>query len=498
MKKNNFLSGAAIGAMAVVLAGAGVLYARAEEGPVNTPPAAFASAGAPLSFADIVQRVSPAVVSVEVEGKAGPSQTAWQGRGGAPFTFKFGTPDQDNPFGFDFRQLFPQVPGEATPTRSAGSGFFISADGYILTNDHVVKGSEKITVKTKTGRELTARLVGVDPATDLAVIQVQGHDFPYVSFEDRADPRVGDWVVAVGNPFGLSGTATAGIVSALGRKNISDSSYVDYMQIDAPINRGNSGGPTFDVYGRVVGVNTAIYSPSGGSVGIGFDIPADVAASVSRQLIERGKVVRGYIGATIQDVTPDLADSLGMAKAEGALVAQTSPGGPSDRAGLRSGDVIMRIDGRPVASANDLTRRVALVRPSETISLQVLRDGRLQSVDLSSGVRPSEAALASNTNDQGAWQGYGSRTGVLGMRLEPNPNGGVTVEGVSPNSDASEKGLQSGDVIVRAGNRPVTAPADIAAAATQARRAGRKDVPVLVERHGRKLFVPLRVESARG
>jgi serine protease Do len=460
---------------------------------------AAASAGAPQSFADIVQRVSPAVVSIDVVGKVGPSQTAWQGQGGAPFTFKFGVPGTDNPFGFDFHQLVPQAPGEATPMHGAGSGFFISANGYILTNDHVVKDAEKITVKTKAGRELSARLVGVDPATDLAVIQVQGNDFPFVSFEDRAQPRVGDWVVAVGNPFGLSGTATAGIVSALARKNVSDSNYVDYMQIDAPINRGNSGGPTFDTYGRVVGVNTAIFSPSGGSVGIGFDIPADVAALVSRQLIDHGKVVRGYIGATIQDVTPDIADSLGMARPEGALVAQTSPGGPSDRAGLRMGDLILGIDGHPVSSANDLTRRVALVRPGETISLEIRRDGRLQGISLRSGARPAEATLASNTYDEGGGsQGLGSRNGVLGMQLQPNPNGGVTIEGVDPGSDASEKGLESGDVIVRAGDRPVSAPADIAAAAVQARRAGHKDVLVLVEHGGRKLFVPLQIETAIG
>ena len=493
MKKNSFLSGAAAGAMAVVFAGSGAYWARAEAGAVNAPPAATV---APQSFADIVQRVSPAVVSIEVVGKSGRSQTAWQGQDAAPFTFKF--PGQDNPFGFDFRQMFPQWPGEAMPVRSAGSGFFISADGYILTNDHVVKDAEKIKVRTKTGRELIARLAGVDPATDLAVIQVSGHDFPYVSFEDRAEPRVGDWVVAVGNPFGLSGTATAGIVSALGRRNVSDSSYVDYMQIDAPINRGNSGGPTFDTYGRVVGVNTAIYSPSGGSVGIGFDIPADVAASVSRQLIDHGKVVRGYIGVTIQDVTPDLADSLGMTRPDGAMVAQTSPGGPSDLAGLRTGDVIVGIDGRPVSSSTDLTRRVALTRPGETISLQVRRDGRLQTFSLRSGVRPSAATLASNGYEQGRSHGFGSGGGVLGMQLEPNPSGGVTVEGVRPDSDAGEKGLASGDVIVRAGDRPVATPADISAAAAQARRAGRKDLPVLVEHDGRKLFVPLQVENAKG
>src|SRR6185437_14728923 len=231
---------------------------------------------------------------------------------------------------------------------AAGSGFFISPDGYIVTNNHVVDHADKITVHTSDDRTFKAHVVGRDPATDLAVVKVDTANMPFVSFEDRAKPRVGDWVVAVGNPFNLGGTATAGIVSALGRKNVSDSSYVDYMQIDAPINRGNSGGPTFDLYGRVVGVNTAIFSPSGGSVGIGFDIPADVAASVSRQLIDHGKIVRGYIGAQIQDVTADIADSLDLKDRKGALVADVTPDGPADRAGLKAGDVVIDVNGQSV------------------------------------------------------------------------------------------------------------------------------------------------------
>ncbi|HEY5410048.1 MAG TPA: trypsin-like peptidase domain-containing protein, partial [Caulobacteraceae bacterium] len=344
------MSGAAIGAL--VLAAAGGYWARAsaETGAVNGPAIAAPAAGAPTSFANIVQRVAPAVVSIDVEHKAGPSQTAYSSQGGNPFSFRFGAPgdgdgdgqgDSDQgpgaPFGFfnlpQMQQAQPQL------MKASGSGFFISADGYIVTNNHVVEGADKITVHTKDGRDLKARLIGRDSATDLAVVKVDGGGFPYVSFEDRAKPRVGDWVVAVGNPFGLGGTATAGIVSALGRRNVADSNYVDYMQIDAPINRGNSGGPTFDAYGRVVGVNTAIYSPSGGSVGIGFDIPADVVAQVSRQLIEHGKITRGYIGATVQAVTPEISDSLGLHGRKGALVAELTPGGPAEQAGLRPGDV---------------------------------------------------------------------------------------------------------------------------------------------------------------
>ena len=261
--QKTFLSGAAIGAIATMLVGGGYLAgANAQPGPA---PAANIAGSAPMSFADIVQKVAPAVVSIDVQGKAGPDHVvlAW-----ARATRRMATTCEDNPLPFQFRQLIPQLPQNIQPRRmqGTGSGFFISADGYIVTNNHVVDGAETITVRTSDNQTLKARLIGRDSATDLAVIKVDGGGFPFVNFEDRAKPRVGDWVIAVGNPYNLSGTATAGIVSALSRRNVSGSSYVDYMQIDAPINRGNSGGPTFDVEGRVVGVNSAIFTPSGGSV----------------------------------------------------------------------------------------------------------------------------------------------------------------------------------------------------------------------------------------
>ncbi|MEO6377323.1 MAG: trypsin-like peptidase domain-containing protein, partial [Caulobacteraceae bacterium] len=288
--KKSTLSGAALGVVASVLAAAGgyAVHGNAATAPSRIQPAAAPAAGAPFSFADVVERVAPAVVSIDVEGKGGVSRTAFSGEeGGSPFSFGApgGQDDEDGGQGPDLRKFFQQQQPQqrqAPQVKGTGSGFFISQDGYILTNNHVVEDADKITVRTTDERSLSAKVIGRDPATDLAVIKVEGGKFPYVSFEDRAKPRVGDWVIAVGNPFNLGGTATAGIVSAIGRPNVSGSSYVDYLQIDAPINRGNSGGPTFDVYGRVVGVNSAIFSPSGGSVGIGFDIPADVAASVSK------------------------------------------------------------------------------------------------------------------------------------------------------------------------------------------------------------------------
>jgi serine protease Do len=488
MSNKSFFTGAALGLATVALAAAGGYCAYAEAGAVN-PPGPPAAAAPPQSFADIVAKVAPAVVSIEVVGKATPNVMAL-GPGGQPFSFQFG-PGQGQTF-----QFGPTMP---QPVRGAGSGFFISPDGYVLTNNHVVQGADKITVVTNDGRRLDAHVIGTDAATDLAVIKVAGDGHPFVSFEDRAKPRVGDWVVAVGNPLDLGGTATAGIVSALGRQNVENTNYVDFMQIDAPINRGNSGGPTFDVYGRVVGVNTAIASPNGGSIGIGFDIPADVAEQVSRQLIAQGHVVRGYIGASIQNVTPDIAASLGRPEEKGALVAEVTPGGPSAEAGLRPGDVVDSIDGAPVVSSTDLTRQVALVPPGSVIHLGVLRDGQEQEFSLRAGLRPSEASLASNAPQEGQGGPPGSASAmILGMQLEPNPGGGVAVAGVNPNSDAGEKGLSAGDVILRAGDHRVSTPADVAAAAAEARHDGRKNVLVLVARNGQQLFVPLAADGVAG
>ena len=481
-----------MGAAALAITGAGGYVAgeHALAAPVNPTPTPAPAAMAPRSFADLVDKVGPAVVSIDIVSKAQAAPAALQQE------WPFG---DDSPFGEDFRRFFRDLPQrqgpvQPEPMRASGSGFFISSDGYILTNNHVVENADEITVKTKDERELKARLIGRDPATDLAVIKVEGARFPYVSFEDRAKPRVGDWVVAVGNPFGLGGTATAGIVSAIGRRNVSQSNYVDYMQIDAPINRGNSGGPTFDIEGRVVGVNTAIFSPSGGSVGIGFDIPADVAASVSQQLIDHGKIVRGYIGAQIQDVTADIADSLGLKDRKGALVADVTADGPADRAGLKAGDVVLDVNGQTVDGASDLSRRVALVSPGQTIRLRVSRNGQTEALSLTSGTRPSEQQLADNS----APSGYGSGESMLGMKLEPSASGGLKVDGVNANSDASAKGVRPGDVIRKAGDREVSSMADLSKALSVAKKAGRKDVLVLIARGGRQLFVPLHVDNAQG
>ncbi len=506
-KKSSLTASVAVGALAAVLVGVGGYWAQAGAAPgqpVNAKPVASASAtvlpGAPASFADIIERVAPAVVSIDVEGKIGPAHAALEGPTpfAGPGDGDEGDDDQGGAAPFDFRQLIPQQPTKPQPVQATGSGFFISADGYIVTNNHVVEGADKITVRTNDKRTLKARLIGRDAATDLAVIKVEDGQYPYVSFEDRAKPRVGDWVVAVGNPFNLGGTATAGIVSALARQNVSDSSYVDYMQIDAPINRGNSGGPTFDLYGRVVGVNTSILSPTGGSVGIGFDIPADVAASISRQLIADGKVTRGYIGAAIQDVTPDIASSLGVNARTGALVADLTPGGPAERAGLKPGDMVLKADGHDITSASDLTRQVGLARGGDTIRLEVRRDGQVREILVKSGIRPEEASLRNRVPGKSGPDPSGAAARILGLRVAPNDSGGLAIQGVQRNSDAAQKGLQPGDVIVQANGHDASTAAALSAAVAEAKKAGRKDVLLLIARGGQHIFVPVQIDADAG
>jgi serine protease Do len=384
--------------LAILGAAVGWSHAHAGES-LNSSPSPLSAAAAPTSFAPIVAKVLPAVVSIEIVGHEHVRNVDFNGdpSGGddRAIPFLFGAP-----FGFEAE---PGESGEqdgaphrrsTTEVHAQGSGFLISGDGYILTNNHVVEDADRITVRMADGRSLKARLVGRDPATDLAVIKVTGGPFPHVDFEDAAKPRVGDWVVAVGNPFGLGGTATAGIVSALGRADVADSPLLDYMQIDAPINRGNSGGPTFDINGRVVGVNTAIYSPSGGSVGIGFDIPANVASQIAAQIIAHGHVNHGYLGATVQAITPDLAQSLSVRPNEGVIIDAVTPDGPAERAGIHNGDILTAINGQPIHSPHDITRVVAFTEPGSRLEIAVIRQGRPTTLKAWAGVRPSEQALA--------------------------------------------------------------------------------------------------------
>src|SRR5579859_3530756 len=408
-KKTGYLLGSIAGAgvMAAAVAGAGMRLPdahadgqahliKASTAPIFAPPP-----GAPMSFADIFDRVSPAVVSINVTSRVDTnSLRKIPGFENFPFELQPRGGQGGGQGGEGDEEGAPPQGGRGQPKlptqQSAGSGFFISADGYIVTNNHVVENAETIKVVLKDETELDATVVGRDEGSDLAVIKVKGGrtNFPFVNFENAGKPRVGDWVIAVGNPFGLGGTATAGIISAYGR-DIGET-FVDYIQIDAPINRGNSGGPTFDIYGRVIGVNTAIFSPSGGSVGIGFAIPAEVAEGITKQLISGGKVLRGYLGATIQNVTPEIAESMGMKGRKGALVAELVPGGPADKGGVQPGDVVVELNGHPVSSSVELTRMVALSHTGDMLHLSVVRDGKSRALDVRSGTRPSEAQLAAN------------------------------------------------------------------------------------------------------
>jgi serine protease Do len=519
-KKTGYLLGALAGAgvMAAAVAGAGVRLPqahadqpqliRASTAPIFAPPP-----GAPMSFADIFDHVAPAVVSVNVTSRVDSNALHIPG---LPFDLvpRGGPDDNDDDSGSAPPQGGRTPKGQPRlPTQqSAGSGFFISPDGYIVTNNHVVENAETIKVVLKDESELDAVIVGRDEATDLAVIKVKGRTgpFPFVNFENSARPRVGDWVIAVGNPFGLGGTATAGIISAYGR-DIGET-FVDYIQIDAPINRGNSGGPTFDIYGRVIGVNTAIFSPSGGSVGIGFAIPADVADQVTKQLISGRSIERGYIGATIQNFTAEMAEAQGMGDQRGAIVADLAPGGPSQRAGLLAGDVIVAINGHAVKTSSELTREVAKAHPGDVLQLDVIRDGKHRVVPVHSGVRPSEKELAANENSLGGQGGGGPGApqaqrapAVLGLSLAPLDDAmrrqlglpgtlhGAVVMNVDANSDAGQKGLKRGDVIVRAGDAPVTGAAEVQAAVEAAKHAKRTSVLVGVYRGGRTLFLPLKI-----
>jgi serine protease Do len=360
-----------------------------------------------------------------------------------------------------------------------GSGFFISADGYIVTNNHVVDHAKTVSITMDDGKELDAKVIGVDPKTDLALIKVNAPgNYPFVSFA-KTQPRVGDWVVAIGNPFGLGGTVTAGIISAQGR-DIGDGPYDQFMQIDAPINKGNSGGPTFNLQGQVVGVNTAIYSPSGGSVGIGFDIPATTVDSVVNALEHGGSVSRGFLGVSIQSVDDSLAEGLGLKQPQGALVDATTAGTPAAAAGLKAGDVIQALNGQPVKDASDLTRRVGALKPGDKAEIGYMRDGAQMTASVTLGEQKAEKTAMADTAATDA-------PALLGVQLAPasQVNGagdkGVAIVKVDPNGAAASQGLSDGDVILQVSGKPVTTPEQVKSAIASAKQDGKKAVLMQVQ-----------------
>jgi len=446
---------------------------------------------APVGFADIVAKVKPAVISVRVRID-GDKQTSNTNGAATPNEIPPGLRDFFRRFGMPDMPNGPQGHGGGV-IMGQGSGFFISADGYAVTNNHVVEKADSVKVITDDGKTHTAKVIGTDPRTDLALIKVDGGAFPYVKLADNT-PRIGDWVLAVGNPFGLGGTVTAGIVSARGR-DIGASAYDDFIQIDAPVNKGNSGGPAFDTDGNVIGVNTAIYSPSGGSVGIAFAIPADTVKTVIAQLKDHGHVTRGWIGVQIQTVTPDIADSLGLKKAEGALVAEPQANSPAAKAGIKAGDVITMVDGKPVKDSRDLAKTIGAMAPGAKIALTVIQNGSEKNLSLTLGQLPNEKEAKNTTDDNNG--SNAADIGKLGLTLAPATrvqgagDNGVVVTGVDTSGVAAEHGFSTGDVILEISGKSVSTPGDVRNAIGVARKDGRKNVLMRVKSGDNTRFVAL-------
>jgi serine protease Do len=430
---------------------------------------------APLSFADIVDKVKPAVVSVSVINDGGASKLASNEKG-KKGEKNFTIPDlpPDHPLHDFFKNLPKEFGQEEKPkiVQGQGSGFVISPDGYVVTNNHVIDGATKIQVTFDNDEtKYDAKLIGTDPRTDVALIKIDSKKtFPTVKLAEKA-PRVGDWALAVGNPFGLGGTVTAGIVSALAR-DIGSGPY-DYLQIDAAVNRGNSGGPTVNIDGEVIGVNTAIFSPSGGNVGIAFAVPAKTVKEVVSQLKAGGTVNRGWLGVKIQNVDEDTAASIGLSEPHGALVSEVTPNGPAAQSGIKAQDAILQVNGDKIADSRDLARKIAELAPNTSVDVKVWRNNSEQAVKVKLGLFPknAEAALSNDNNDQdnnGSSNEDESKSvdlSQLGITLMPARSGknaeGVAIAEVDPSSDAAEKGLKPGDIILEVSGKNVSSPDDV-------------------------------------
>ena len=485
------LAGTALGGLGATLRPA-VAEGSAAAAPITAQPIV-----ALPGFGDLVARVRPAVVTITSTERVQAEQ--------ANSPFPDGS-EQDKTFRHFFGGKRPGGSNgpngnEGRPTKALGSGFIVDAEGHVVTNNHVVDGATKVVVTLDDGRELDAHVVGRDARTDIAVLQVDaGVKLPYLSLGDSDKARPGDWVVAMGNPFGLGGTVTAGIVSARGR-DIGAGPYDDFLQVDAPINRGNSGGPLFSTDGTVMGVNTAIFSPSGGSVGIGFAIPSNLVKTVVAELEQNGRVERGYLGVMSQKLSPEIASALRLPRPDGALVAEVEPNGPAAKAGLKPGDVVTAVNGTAVNDPRALARQVAALRPGSSATVAVLRDGAEKSLQMTTVALPEKAADASTPGEP-------SNDGKLGLALAPiNPAArqslgladevtGAVIAAVRPGSPASEAGLKPGDVLLSVGSRQVGNPEEAVKAIRDQQGSKRQAVALRVLRDGRSLFVA--VPSAQG
>jgi len=487
-------------AMALLLGGTAFSVATGQAGAQvaqNAPSAMAPRPGAPTSFADLAARLQPAVVNISTKQRVPVRR-------------------QVDPFEEFFRRFGGQTPQGQAPgddanpqTREAGSlgsGFIISPDGYVVTNNHLIAGVngtgtvDSVTVIMTDRKEYTARIIGRDTASDLALLKIEGSNLPYVNFGDSTRARVGDWVVAIGNPYGLGGTVTAGIISALHRGIVGAGAYDRYIQTDASINMGNSGGPMFDMAGNVIGINSALISPTGASVGIGLAIPAEAAKPVIEALRRGQRPERGYLGVGLQPLDENIADSLGLPKDRGEIVRSVVPGEPAARAGIQQGDVILKVGGRDVTPDETVSYLIANTTVGSRVPLEIIRDGRRQQLQVQVGQRPTEEELikqAGGGDDDS--QALGEETPVvpgsaLGLSLQPLnaqiiralnlPAGqkGVVITSVDPGSDAAEKGIRRGDVIVSVNRQPVTLPQQVIAAVDATRRAGRSSVLLLVKR----------------
>lgn len=484
--------------------------------------AAFEMPGrAPLSFADLVDRVKPSVVSVSVVNDGGASKVADKGGSGGgsgkgPKGLNIPELPEDHPLHDFFKNLpkdFGQGQGEGggkqRPIMGQGSGFLVSADGYVVTNNHVIDGATKIQVSFDEKEKFDAKLIGTDQRTDVALLKIQSNKtFAFVKFADK-EPRVGDWALAVGNPFGLGGTVTAGIVSALAR-DIGSGPY-DYLQIDAAVNKGNSGGPTFNLDGDVIGVNTAIYSPSGGSVGIAFDVPAKTVKEVVLQLKSGGTVNRGWLGVKIQNVDEDTAASLGLPEPKGALVSEVTANGPAAAAGLKTQDAILQINTDKIADSRDLARKIAEFTPDTNVDVKIWRNNAEQTVKVKLGLFPNSGDPMKAEPDKSTPPTSSLELSQLGLTLMPAHSGGkdkdkdskdgkdgVVIAEVDPSSDAAEKGLKAGDIIMEVSGQAVTAPEDVAGGVKKAQDMKRAAVLLHVKSGDQKRFVAVQLKDKKG
>ncbi len=484
-------------ALALLLGGAALLpVVPGIATPLNAAP--LPAGELPGSFADLVERVSPAVVSI-IATRPAPAAVSFDGMAPdnplAPFFRDFGLrPDGQSPKG--------QPPAPRRDGQAMGSGFIIDPEGYVVTNNHVIAEATSVAVVLEDGRRLDATVVGRDDKVDLALLKVESDTpLPHLAFGDSDRVRVGDWTIAVGNPFGLGGTVTAGIVSARGR-DINSGPYDDYLQIDASINRGNSGGPTFDVHGNVIGINTAIFSPTGGNVGIGFAIPSNLAEPLLAQLKEQGHITRGWLGVQIQAVTPLVAESLGLGEARGALVAQVTPESPAAAAGLAVGDVILEIAGEPIDTVRELTRRVALARPGEPQPFTVWRHGEALSLEVAPGEAPAPQLAAAEPQPATP---AATTVEALGLQLASLDDAARAAAGLAPDAEgvvvvaaegSAAEWLQVGDVILSVDNEPVASPEQVAERVAAAEAKERAAVLVLINRQGEQRFATLDIRHA--